>query len=126
MTTQSANMPSERDVIAVEQRLAALYEELPPAQQAVLDTIIAAGLTVTTAGDTSGYSFGMHPVELEMVARARIEEIREDFQRVNAGRDVPTDAAAPRPRWNLRPLLEWFRRAPAAQPQAGTPGSTPA
>lgn len=124
MTTQSANMPTESDVTAVEQRLAALYEELSPAQQAVLDEIIAAGLTIATAGDTQGFSFGMHPVELEMFARARVDEIKDDFRRVNAGRDVATGSPGPRERWNLRPLLEWFRRAPAPQP--GAPGSTPA
>lgn len=121
MSTDSAIVPVDGDVIEVERRLAALWTELTPAQQAVLDALIAAGLAVTSPNDTGGFSLTMSPPELDAFRTARTEALQRDWQRAN----TKADAAAPPRRWDLRPLLEWFRRAPAAAPQPRTEGGSP-
>lgn len=116
MSTQSTVMPGEGDVAAVEQRLAELWSDLTPAQQALLDTIITAGMTIVGTGDTAGY---MMPSLLEMQAHveARRAEIQEDWRRANTTVAAGSAGAAkPVRRWDLRPVLDWFRRAPAPQP----------
>ena len=116
MTTQS--IPSENDIQAVEERLATLYAELSPAQQEILETIIAAGLTLTSTDDTAGYSM-LSSYEMEHLARSRMAELREDFRRANFQQEETGASDEAGPRWNLGPLLEWFRRAPAAQQRPG-------
>ncbi len=54
MTTDQTRPPSEQDVQAVEEHLAALAAELPAPQQAVLATLVAAGLDALRADDTRG------------------------------------------------------------------------
>ncbi len=119
MSTESTVMPVESDVAAVEQRLADLWSDLTPAQQALLDTIITAGMTIVGGGDTAGY---MMPSVMEMQAhiQTRTAEIQEDWRRANTTAATSTGAGAkPSRRWDLRPALDWFRRAPAPQPRGG-------
>jgi hypothetical protein len=115
MTSETVPTPSESDVSAVEQRLAALYDELPASQQIVLDAILGAGLAVlsTASDDTSGYIDPAltNPAMLEAELRYRIGEIQKAARDIKVNREGGTPA--PRRRWNLRPVLDWFHRAPA-------------
>jgi hypothetical protein len=100
----------ERDLVAVEERLSALWEQLPPAQQAVLDAIIGAGLALATGEDTSGYfSPLINPETALLLARSRAQDLKEEYQRANPDHDDPPRA---RRRWDLRPLLAWLRHSP--------------
>ena len=123
MSTQSAGVPTESDVVAVEQRLSALWTDLTPAQQEILDTIICTGLSVVSASeDTQGYiDMANNPLYMEEHIRSRTAELREDYRRANFQRENPEAEAGPR--WSLRPVLNWFQRAPAPQQR---PGGAPA
>ena len=124
MTADTDAVPAESDILAVEQRLAALWSELPPAQQAVLDSVIASGLcAISMAADTSGFVSQLtNPMAVEEYIRSRTAELREDARRAHMARDAEP---GPRRRWNLSPLLDWLRRAaPTDQrlrPQGGSP-----
>ena len=115
MSADSGATPGERDLIAVEQRLSVLWADLSPAQQMVLDTIVGAGLTMTTAGDTTGFSAMTGNQELlRTYIQSRTAELQGESQQADTGDD---DAPAGR-RWDLRPMLDWFHHRPAAQPHA--------
>jgi hypothetical protein len=103
--------PTEHDVLVVQERLADLYASLTPAQQEVLDTLMAAGLSLVDDDDLSGYSLTTDPTILQIHARTRIAEIRDEWNRVNPPADAADDSS--RLRWDLGPLLNWFRRQEA-------------
>ncbi len=126
MSTMMGTTPDASDVHAVEARLSALYAELPPAQQEVLDTVIAAGLAgLSPQDDTAGYVFE-HPVVLEQLARYKIAELHEEARRARLSHEATARSAAPRRGWNLQPVLEWLRRAPAVPPRSRPAGGSPA
>ena len=126
MTAESTSIPNERDVRAVEERLAALYAALPPAQQMVLEAIIDTGLTVVTAtSDTAGYMDFSNPVAMEEYVRYKTTQLREEARRARVLADTRAGASGSGRRWHLAPLLDWFGRAPAPQPQTGAPGTAP-
>jgi len=91
MTSETVPTPSESDVSAVEQRLAALYDELPASQQLVLDAILGAGLAVlsTASDDTSGYIDPAltNPAMLEAELRYRIGEIQKAARDIKVNRE---------------------------------------
>jgi hypothetical protein len=120
MTSETSGIPTEHDVAAVEQRLSALWADLSPSQQALLDTIIGAGLAIASPDDARGYGTDMlaNPDAVRDYFRDRAAELAEDWRRANV-HGASTGAVAPR--WNLRPLLDLVRRAPSpkAQPQGG-------
>src|SRR5438067_1797365 len=104
--------PTEGDIGAVQDTLAELYATLSPAQQDVLDTIIAAGLSLADEEDSGGYVMAPSQLELESYMRDRVASLREDYRRANdSAEEQPGEARGPRgPRWNLRPLLDWVGR----------------
>ena len=123
MAMEQGSGPSEQDVEAVEARLAAVYAALPPAQQAVLGTVIAAGVETLAGADTRGYS------DVESLYQARLLELEQVWRRADAqGHHDRTRALAEpttRERRSLfQPLQALFRRAPAGQPQPS--GGAPA
>ncbi len=100
--------PTERDIMVVQERLAELYARLTPAQQEVLDTIMAAGLSFIDEDDTGGFVLTDDPHSLESHMHQRISHLQEEWRRAN-----PPGAASDEPeqlRWNLQPLLDWFHR----------------
>lgn len=113
MTTERAMTPTESDVTTVEQRLTALWSDLTPQQQAVLDTIIGASLTIAGSEDASGYTDMLSNPWLAMqMVNARHAELERDFRSAN----TTAGSTAPRGRrFDLGPVLDWFRRAPAPQ-----------
>jgi len=119
MATNWTIVPNERDLEAVEGRLAALYADLPAAQQALLENIVLAGIDTLAAGDTSGY------FDLETHFAAQRAELHRAWRR--ADQRGPGDrerelaaAAEPEQRRVLQPLLDLLRRMPAAQsPSSG-------
>ena len=123
--TWSDQTPGEQDVQAVEQRLAALYGDLAPAQQTVLATIVAGGLDQLSRADddTSGYHlnreahYAAQKLELERAWRQadRLGALGEPSTPEREGRGSV-----------LQPLVEFFRRQPAAVPRAGPAGGAPA
>jgi hypothetical protein len=110
-------MPTEADIEAVQDRLASLYAELPPGQQAVLEMIIASGLSMVNTDDTSGYGLEM-PGGMDIIAQARVDELRHEWRRVNsrAHSDEPRQQQR-RGGMDLRPILAWFNRP---QPRPAT------
>src|SRR5262245_41775990 len=64
--------PTENDVMAVQDKLAELYATLPPAQQEVLDTILAAGMSLVGDDDTSGFILVNSSFELEQHMQYRM------------------------------------------------------
>ena len=124
MTPNEAT-PGEQDVQAVEQRLAALYGDLAPAQQTVLATIVAAGLDRLTRADddTSGYSLYM-PAPYETL-KLELEHVWRQADRLGALGEPPTLERQGRG-GVLQPLVEFFRRRPAAMPQTEPAGGAPA
>jgi hypothetical protein len=115
-------MPDERDLAALEQRLSALYNELPPGQQELLDTIVAAGLSLLGSDDTAGYVAIPGAPEVRAMHEAKLAELRRDWQQTQA---QPADTATPRSRWRLRPVLDWLRRGSAAGASAPTQSAAP-
>ncbi|MGH2586320.1 MAG: hypothetical protein ACRDJE_15510 [Dehalococcoidia bacterium] len=103
--------PTEHDVMVVQEKLADLYASLTPVQQEVLDTIMAAGLSIVDDDDLSGYLLADDPTILQIHARSRIAELREEWNRTNPPPDAADDSS--RLRWDLSPLLSWFRRQEA-------------
>ena len=106
--------PNDQDVMVVQDRLAQLYATLTPAQQQVLDTIMAAGLSFVDEDDTGGYMMVNSQVEMEQYMRDRMSTLQEDWRRANYSAEEPQDGEDRRMRWNLKPLLDWFNRP--AQP----------
>jgi len=124
MTTEQGSGPSEQDVQAVEARLAAVYADLPAAQQVVLGTVIAAGVEMLAGADTRGYS-----LDMESLYQARLLELEQTWRRADAqGHHDRTrelaEATTSERRSVFQPLLAVFRRAPAGQPQPS--GGAPA
>ena len=124
MATEQGNGPSELDLQAVETRLAALYADLPAAQQAVLGTVIAAGVEALAGADTHGYFF-----DLETRYQAQRQELEQAWRQADAqGHHDRTrelaEATTGEPRSVFRPLWALFRRVPAGQPQPS--GGAPA
>ena len=124
MSADTSRIPDENDVAVVEERLSTLYNELTPAQQAVLETVLITGLAVVErAGhDTAGY---YNMAETEGMYQAKRSELQQAWRHADRSHwTSPTTAGSRQPRV-LRPVLDWFRRAPAAQPQLRTePGGT--
>ena len=123
MATEQGNGPSEQDVQAVEARLATLYADLPAAQQAVLGTVIAAGVETLAGADTRGY------YDVEALYHARLLELEQAWRRADAqgphARDRElAEATTGEPRAVFGPLQALFRRAQAGQPQPS--GGAPA
>lgn len=107
-------MPSQRDLDAVQEKLAELYATLPPGQQAVLDMILAAGLSMASEDDTAGYSnASITWEEVDVISRRRAIELRETWQRVNRS-TTGADRAKRDLRVDLQPLLTWWNRPQAA------------
>ncbi len=102
--------PSEKDVLAVQDKLAELYATLTPAQQEVLDTILAAGLSIVDQDDTGGYMMTGNLVEMEQYMRDRMTTLQEDWRSANYSTDEGQGEGR-RLRWNLKPLVAWFNRA---------------
>ena len=103
--------PSEKDVLAVQDKLAELYATLTPAQQEVLDTILAAGLSIVDQDDTGGFIMSTtNEVEMEHYMRSRMSVLQEEWRRANYAEDEEQGEGR-RLRWNLKPLVEWFNRA---------------
>jgi hypothetical protein len=78
MTTELAGSPSEQDLQAVEAQLAALYAALPPTQQGVVATVIAAGVETLAGAETRGY------YDVEALYAARRLELEQVWQRADA------------------------------------------
>jgi hypothetical protein len=112
MASSYGTTPTESDLAALEGRLTAFYNELPPAQQELLDTIVAAGLSLLAPADTAGYIAIPGGAEVRAMHEAHLSELRASWQQAQV---QPDDGAAVQPaaRWSLRPLLDWLRRAPA-------------
>lgn len=121
--TNELGVPTERDVAAVEQRLSALWADMSPAQQALLDTIIGGGLAIATPDDTQGYHQALlsNPDAVGDYYRTRVAELTEGWRRANTPRDP---GAGPAPRWDLRPLLNLVRGATAPSGGATSPART--
>jgi hypothetical protein len=100
--------PTERDLMVVQERLADLYASLTPTQQAVLDTIMAAGLSFLDEDDTGGFSFSGDPITMEAHMRSRMAELQEAWRSANTTADQQEGAR--HLRWDLKPLLDWFNR----------------
>ena len=103
--------PSEKDVLAVQDKLAELYATLSPAQQEVLDTILAAGLSIVDQDDTGGFIMTNSQMELEQVMRDRMAMLQEDWRSANYSTGDAEQGEGRRLRWNLKPLVAWFNRA---------------
>jgi hypothetical protein len=123
MTTELGPEPSEQDIAAVEARLAAVYATLPPAQQTVVATVIAAGVETLAGAETRGY------YDVEALYQARLLELEQVWQRADAqGHHDRTQelatATTPESRTVLGPLRAVFRRLAAAdqpRPAGGAP-----
>lgn len=100
--------PTERDLMVVQERLADLYASLTPAQQTVLDTIMAAGLSFFDEDDTAGFILTADPTAMESHMRTRVSELQESWRSANSSTDQQPEAH--HRRWNLKPLIEWFNR----------------
>lgn len=123
MTMEDTGVVGERDLEAVEDRLAALYADLPAAQQAVLERIILAGVDALASADTSGYSELDTHYEAQRMALQRAWRTAD--QRGPHDRAAQLAEAAQTPRRRVfQPLAGFFRRAPAVP--APTSGSAPA
>lgn len=104
--------PSERDFLVVQERLAELYASLTPAQQEVLDTIMAAGLSFVDDDDLSGYVMSGDTSAMQAHMQYKMDELREEWRRANPPAAASTsDSGTPRARWNLKPLMDWFNRS---------------
>ena len=126
MTTNQTSVPGDADVQALEQRLAALYAELPHGQQAALEMLLAAGLQTLDTGDNDTAGYSLH--ELDGVYQARRLEMQRAWRqadRLGALGDPP-ERAGGAGRGVLQPVIEFFRRAGAAQPQQRPAGEAPA
>ena len=125
MATQERGIPGEEDVQALEQRLAALYCELPPGEQAALETIMAAALqSLDTAGhDTAGYVY-----DVDTLYQSRRLELQQAWRQADRRGPLGSPPAAEGGARGgiLQPLVEFFRRAGAAQPQQRPAGQAPA
>lgn len=108
--------PTARDIAAVQEKLADLYASMPPAQQAVLDMIMAAGLSMVMDDDTGGYGMPASWEEVGIVNRQRAAELREAWRSANTSR-TGADAAKSELRWDLQPLMDWFSRPQRPAPQ---------
>lgn len=113
MSTNEAAIPSERDIDAVEERLVALWEQLSPAEQTVLDMIVGAGLTAMAADDTAAFSMVMHNPEMARdYIRTRTAELHAEYRKAATGPDAPDAPRTARRRWDLRVLRGWFQTIP--------------
>src|SRR5262245_46267075 len=102
--------PTEKDVLAVQDKLAELYATLPPAQREVLDTILAAGMSMIDEDDTGGFVMVNSPFELEALMHDRVATLREEWrQATTTGEPAATETRTRR--WNFWPLVEWANRA---------------
>jgi hypothetical protein len=98
-------VPGEQDAVALEESLDALYRSLPPQQQALLDAVITAGLSLlSNPADTAGFlNFAdMRSAQAFMRGRAAAA--------TGEAPDLP-DAMAPERgrRWQLRPVAAWLK-----------------
>jgi hypothetical protein len=100
--------PTERDIMVVQEKLAELYARLTPAQQEVLDTIMAAGLSFIDEDDTGGFSYSTELMAMELHTRERMSHLQDEWRRANPPDDSGEDDH--QLRWNLKPLLDWFNR----------------
>jgi len=100
--------PTERDIMVVQEKLAELYARLTPAQQEVLDTIMAAGLSFIDEDDTGGFSYSSELMSMELHMRERMGHLQEEWRRANPPSE-PSEAEH-HLRWNLQPLMDWFHR----------------
>jgi hypothetical protein len=100
--------PTERDIMVVQEQLAELYARLTPAQQEVLDTIMAAGLSFIDEDDTGGFAFSDDLLTREVYMRDRISYLKDEWRRANSRDDSSKDDH--QLRWNLQPLMDWFHR----------------
>jgi hypothetical protein len=107
MTTELVPGPSEQDIVAVEARLAAVYAALPPAQQAVVATVIAAGVETLAGADTRGYT------DVAALYQVRMQELEQIWRQC-----VPFSSASRR-QTNPAPLVVPPRRTPP--PNAESP-----
>lgn len=103
-------IPSGKDVSVVQERLADLYAELTPAQQSVLDLILAAGISVADIGeDTGGFGMLDSPYTLDSYMRHHVADLHESNREAKQhGLGKASEGGAPR--WDLRHLVEWFNR----------------
>ena len=120
MSVDPAHGPGQADVRMVEERLAAVWHELSPAQQAVLDAIIGAGLAVASGADTAGFLRPLaSPEAMDEYVRTRSAALHDDRR----ARFSSTGSPDERVRWDLAPLVDWLRRAsgvePGLRPQGG-------
>jgi len=123
MATEQGNGPSEQDLQTVEARLAAIYAELPPPQQTVLATVIAAGVETLAGAETRGY------FDMESLYQARLQELEQVWRRADAQghHDRTHELAEATPRESravFAPLQAFFRRRATGQPQPS--GGAPA
>ena len=122
MAMEQGSPPSEQDVQAVEEHLAALAADLPAPQQAVLATLVAAGLDALRADDTRGNAV---PDPL-IYYRTRRLELQQVWRRADQlGPQVRDQQLAEPPRQEHRlfqPLVEFFRRTRTAPPQTRPAG----
>src|SRR5829696_7861959 len=88
--------PNDQDVTVVQDRLAQLYATLTPAQQQVLDTIMAAGLSFVDEDDTGGYVMMNTQLEMEQHMRDRMVELQEDWRRANYSAEESPDGESRR------------------------------
>jgi len=95
--------------MVVQDRLAELYASLAPAQREVLDTILAAGMSLTTDDDTSGFFMVNSQFELESLMHDRVSTLREEWRQATTSADA--EPGGRKSRWNFRPLVEWANRA---------------
>jgi hypothetical protein len=102
--------PTEHDVTVVQDKLAELYATLAPAQREVLDTILAAGMSMVTEDDTSGFVLVNSSFELEQHMQYRMTTLKEEWRQANATGEGDATETRTR-RWNFKPLLEWASRA---------------
>lgn len=100
--------PTERDIMVVQERLAELYASLTPAQQEVLDTIMAAGLSFLDEDDTGGFILTGDLMHMEAHMRSRIAELQESWRSANPPAEQQGESR--HRRWNLKPIMDWFNR----------------
>ena len=120
MSVDPASGAGQADVRVVEERLAALWQELSPAQQALLDAIIGAGLAVAGGAETAGYLGPLaSPEAMDEYVRTRSATLR-DGQHAGSRSSGSTEDGR---RWDLAPLVDWLRRATGVEsglrPQGG-------
>jgi hypothetical protein len=123
MTTEPGPEPSEQDIAAVEARLAAVYATVPPAQQAAVPPVIAAGVETLAGADTRGYT------DVGALYQIRMQELEQIWRQADAQghhartHDLAT-ATSRESRTVFGPLRAVFRRLAAAdqpRPAGGAP-----